>query len=1172
MDEKRVVDYFVIAGLDSNALVPIEEFVSRDGAISPQQLTAPTSLPPITDITVIIRSQGETVPSGFTCIELTPNGFTADLNHGSIRSPNIFLCYRRGTDKPPLVDIGVLYESKERVMSDSEVVHTTPNGRQANVNNSGSSKTFLTFRRARDLYPCNQLVVTDICVILANKGETPPHAFCLINKTLNKGLYGSDVFVCYKKSMNRPPLLRYEPTILDRFPLDDYDCYSLPLSVPLFCIPMGATVECWPKSCLQPRPLFSKFVLTSDSASKVYGAAITFYEAYAEKKLTENQKIQLGYETEEDSDNKTLNVIKSICILSRWPFFDTFERLLYFLYKTLLSSTVTPLQIPIERYISHFVLDIPFPSIQRPKILVQLGSASDETVLLSQPLEDMPLPLSGASFTEFLRTLGPENCMIVLLLALAEQKILLHSLRPDVLTGVAEAITSLIFPFHWQCPYIPLCPLGLCDVLNAPLPFIVGVDSRYFDMYEPPTDIVCVDLDTNSIYISEQKRNLNVKVLPKRPARILKSNLEKVFERLVNPQYKINGTAYNSVTKARLSTSPFIPEIIKAKKFERQIDLEIQEAFLRFMASILKGFRSYLLPITRAPTVGATDPSSLFDFQGFLKSRDKTHQRFYHYLMRTQMFTRFIEERSFVSDKDNSLAFFDECLDKVEAFGDADSAGNIRMLETDEASKSDRTVFIPAPEPSSTSDSFTYHRFGPLNAVYFHKHPVICKKHTPNGDYPDSESLSRSFYNFAISESPVARRTKQEMRSAQRVARRHAEFPLTWAKCLVSYCYSLWFIHLPAYVKATQITLPKDKPLRIAYEVLLRMQSLNLHPPDELCYRILMLLCGVYSQPTLAVKVLFQMKRNGVTPNAITYGYYNKAVLESKWPSGESKLWTKLRNVILGVNEFRKCGQLHHSKMKNNQSFSNSTETFSEDKESSETRQKRDTTQSDAGYSSTNTPSDTAEQSQNQGRRLSKCVPVKMRKSNDLRIRAGNIVRSSSSSLFSLDDYNSSAGLLMTTQTSMEDSVFSSADSDFSSRKRHRSAEQSNQPIPVEVQQRNINDLPSPKPYMRSYSFGNDVRIIKNLKEGPLRALKQELERQHQMVPEEVDEKSDDIATKVTNSRSTTTKATLDTCVEEPERNGDLSDPESAVKNVNEVNTPCKETNVIQNSRIESIE
>lgn len=44
----------------------------------------------------------------------------------------------------------------------------------------------------------------------------------------------------------------------------------------------------------------------------------------------------------------------------------------------------------------------------------------------------------------------------------------------------------------------------------------------------------------------------------------------------------------------------------------------------------------------------------------------------------------------------------------------------------------------------------------------------------------------------------------------------------------------------------------------------------------QVCYRVLMQLCGQYGQPVLAVRVLFEMKKAGVHPNAITYGYYNK--------------------------------------------------------------------------------------------------------------------------------------------------------------------------------------------------------------------------------------------------------------------------------------------------------
>lgn len=46
------------------------------------------------------------------------------------------------------------------------------------------------------------------------------------------------------------------------------------------------------------------------------------------------------------------------------------------------------------------------------------------------------------------------------------------------------------------------------------------------------------------------------------------------------------------------------------------LEMEIQEALLRFMAHILKGYRSYLKPITQAPSEKATSADSLYDLQG----------------------------------------------------------------------------------------------------------------------------------------------------------------------------------------------------------------------------------------------------------------------------------------------------------------------------------------------------------------------------------------------------------------------------------------------------------------------------------------------------------------------------------------------------------------------------
>lgn len=47
-----------------------------------------------------------------------------------------------------------------------------------------------------------------------------------------------------------------------------------------------------------------------------------------------------------------------------------------------------------------------------------------------------------------------------------------------------------------------------------------------------------------------------------------------------------------------------------------QLEREVQGAFLRFMACLLKGYRDFLRPLTQAPSEGARDVDNLFFLQG----------------------------------------------------------------------------------------------------------------------------------------------------------------------------------------------------------------------------------------------------------------------------------------------------------------------------------------------------------------------------------------------------------------------------------------------------------------------------------------------------------------------------------------------------------------------------
>uniref|UniRef100_A0A8C6SHH1 MABP domain-containing protein n=1 Tax=Neogobius melanostomus TaxID=47308 RepID=A0A8C6SHH1_9GOBI len=424
MEDKgpRVADYFVVAGL-TDSPTPLEEGLHLDD-VSPRSVQPKA---PITDVAVVIRSLGEEVPPGFTC-----------LNGASLRGPQIFLCFKRGRDKPPLTDLGVLYEWKEKLKPGCHIVQTTPPDvppTSATPPLSASTSRTAGPPRASPTPPGPHRSVHH----RPGQRREPPHTFCKVDKNLNSSMWGSSVYLCYKKSLAKANTIPYKAGLLCRYPEEDYESFPLPESVPMFCLPMGATIECWPAHTKHSLPVFSTFVLTGASGEKVYGAAIQFYEPYEEEDLSDRQRSQLGLSCSGlGPDGSSLYSNKSICLLSHWPFFQSFRSFLTFLYRYSISG---PHALPIEKHIAHFMLNVPFPSIQRPRILVQLSP--HDSLILSQPVSS-PLPLSHnrATFFSCSFTLKMASFSLILFL-LITSCLQLMSLMMSAVKGSIDALKCI---------------------------------------------------------------------------------------------------------------------------------------------------------------------------------------------------------------------------------------------------------------------------------------------------------------------------------------------------------------------------------------------------------------------------------------------------------------------------------------------------------------------------------------------------------------------------------------------------------------------------------------------------------------------------------------------------------------------------------------------------------
>jgi hypothetical protein len=115
----------------------------------------------------------------------------------------------------------------------------------------------------------------------------------------------------------------------------------------------------------------------------------------------------------------------------------------------------------------------------------------------TSPLRGLPPLPHGSAVAMTCRILGAEGVTLLLAATLTENRVLIHSTNMAHVAMVAEVITALIFPFTWQLPYIPVLPKDMLEILEAPLPFFLGVPTASLQHVDKTllSEIVVVDLD-----------------------------------------------------------------------------------------------------------------------------------------------------------------------------------------------------------------------------------------------------------------------------------------------------------------------------------------------------------------------------------------------------------------------------------------------------------------------------------------------------------------------------------------------------------------------------------------------------------------------------------------------------------------------------------------------------
>ncbi|XP_051886268.1 DENN domain-containing protein 5B-like isoform X2 [Pristis pectinata] len=308
------------------------------------------------------------------------------------------------------------------------------------------------------------------------------------------------------ENFDQSPLRRtFKSKVLAHYPQNvEYNPFDQD-AVNMLCMPKGLSF----KTQAENRdPQFHSFLITREDGSRTYGFVLTFYEEVTCKQIcSAMQTLYQMHNVEQyssvyassscsmdslassiddgdstslakmqrynsyDISRDTLYVSKCICLITPLPFVQACRKFLLQLHKAVSSQQTPPL--PLESYIHNILYEVPLPPPGR-----SLKFSGVYGPIICQRPGPSELPLFDFPLREAFELLGLENLVQLFTCVLLEMQILLYSQDYQRLMTVAEGITALLFPFQWQHVYVPILPASLLHFLDAPVPYLMGLQSK----------------------------------------------------------------------------------------------------------------------------------------------------------------------------------------------------------------------------------------------------------------------------------------------------------------------------------------------------------------------------------------------------------------------------------------------------------------------------------------------------------------------------------------------------------------------------------------------------------------------------------------------------------------------------------------------------------------------
>ena len=266
--------------------------------------------------------------------------------------------------------------------------------------------------------------------------------------------------------------------------------------------------------------------------------------------------------------NERIYIPKCLMIMSLYPFFAEYEKILFKLYRysmkiikesneitqnsgrmsiNVLSRAMTlptyqikkvspqyiNITIPIDKIVENLLIEFPVPP--RGVSKVQYSLITSDKNEISQSLMN-ELPLIEVNLKKVFITYDLPDIITIYLCLFLEMRVLFFSKDIELLNIFIYGLLSLLFPFHYQFQIITILPKDNFEILETITPFIAGINQSYEEEFFEKRDItldeqflyVIVNIDEERLdYINKQNE---IPDFPKNH----KKNLEKSLQQCLN--------------------------------------------------------------------------------------------------------------------------------------------------------------------------------------------------------------------------------------------------------------------------------------------------------------------------------------------------------------------------------------------------------------------------------------------------------------------------------------------------------------------------------------------------------------------------------------------------------------------------------------------------------------